>query len=54
MIKKMSDYKKEELEKLKDLKTSIERLEGIAIPFNIIRSCIAPLNEWVGEVLSED
>jgi hypothetical protein len=50
----MSDYKKEELEKLKDLKTSIEKLEGIAIPFNIINRYIAPLDAWVDEVLCED
>jgi len=36
------------------LKTAIEGLEGIPIPYNIIKHHIEPLREWCIQMLEED
>ena len=40
-------------QKLYDLLDSIYNLEGVAIPFNIIRQYIMPLRKWLEEQIPE-
>lgn len=43
-----------EREKLTKLSKVIDELEGIKIPFNIIKQNIIPLKEWLDLVLSKE
>lgn len=49
----MADYTEEEIKKLKVVSEAIGNLEGVAIPFNIIRQNIVPFANWLKEVLGE-
>ena len=42
------------MKEILDLKKAIEGLEGIPIPFNIIKQCINPLMDWVNQAIKED
>ena len=41
-------------EKIRNLKTAIDELEGLPIPYNIIKHHIEPLREWCIQMLEED
>lgn len=41
----------EDKEKLIDLKKAIENLEGVEVPFNVIKQNIQPLFKWLKEIL---
>ncbi|MDP1539152.1 MAG: hypothetical protein Q8L72_00655 [Moraxellaceae bacterium] len=41
-------------EKIKNLKTAIDGLEGIPIPYNIIKNQLEPLRRWCIEMLEEE
>jgi len=43
-----------EIEKLSNLKKAIDELEGIMIPFNIIKENIEPLKKWLEHTLTND
>lgn len=49
----MADYTEEEIKKLKAVSEAIGNLEGVAIPFNIIRQNVVPFANWLKEVLAE-
>jgi len=42
---------KSDRDKLRDLQTAINTLEGVSIPFNIIKRQIVPLSDWLDEEL---
>ena len=36
-------------EKLANLKRAIEELEGVEVPYNLIKHCLVPLSEWLSQ-----
>jgi hypothetical protein len=49
----MSDYSCEDLDKLKTLSEAIAKLEGVPIPWNIIKHLLIPLDAWLDGVLED-
>jgi hypothetical protein len=47
----MSEYSKEDIEKLKALEESFKNLSGVLIPYNIIVQNMQPLQKWLNKVL---
>ena len=41
------------VEKLKNLQVALADLEGVEIPYNIIRQLLEPLDKWLTEYLQE-
>jgi len=39
----------ENIEKLKAVRTAIRNLQGISIPYNIIKHNLIPFSEWLDE-----
>lgn len=50
----MAEFTEEQKAKLRKVSEAIDNLEGIAIPFNIIRQNIVPFANWFKEVLCEE
>ena len=42
----------EDIQKLKECRTAIKNLQGVLIPYNIIKHNLIPFSEWLDEELS--
>ena len=47
----MSEYGKEDMEKLKMLDKALKNLEGVKVPYNLICQYFSPLQKWLNKII---
>ena len=45
---------KKDIQKLKNTQTAIRNLQGVLIPYNIIKHNLIPFSEWLNETLKKE